>query len=213
MGIGSSVSHSGAGRRDRRKRYASQASAARTAAIKNSSTGQPAAVGQTVVKAPVSAAVAFAWVPTRSRAAWIAFGHPTRRAISRVIPRARARSAHQEKAFGERFALLRFRRRSSTLPTRKNEDPGLRRPPARGCRLRDRLAAGVQVRQIEGERRDEEDGQDQEQRDRPRELSAAKSEHIRAMALGAHNDFPEGPGCAGQAELSCSKKRFRLRSP
>src|SRR5205814_2545239 len=120
MGNGNAVSHSGAGRRDRRRRYTSQASAARTAAIKNSSTGQPEAAGQTVVKAPVSAAVAFVCVPTRSRAAWIAFGHPTRRAISRVIPRARARTAHQEKAFGGRFALLRFRRRSSTRQTRGN---------------------------------------------------------------------------------------------
>src|SRR5207249_10027951 len=82
MGIGNAVSHSGSGRRDRRRRYTSQASAARTAAIKNSSTGQPEAAGQTVVKAPVSAAVAFVCVPTRSRAAWIAFGHPTRRARS-----------------------------------------------------------------------------------------------------------------------------------
>src|SRR5437879_414454 len=94
-----------------------------------------------------------------------------------------------------------------------NEDPGPRRRPARGRRLRERLAPGVQIRQIEGERCDEEDGQDQEQRDRPRELSAAGWEHIRAKALGAHNDFPEGPGCADQAKLSCSKKRFRLRSP
>src|SRR5437879_10699846 len=132
MGIGSSVAHSGSGRRDRRKRYASQASAARTAAIKNSSTGQPAAVGQTVVNARAPAAVAFAWVPTRSRAAWIAFGHPTRRAISRVIPRARARSAHHENAFDGRFALLRFRRRSSTLPTRKNADRTVRRMVAIG---------------------------------------------------------------------------------
>src|SRR5207302_46622 len=64
--------------------------------------------------------------------AWIAFGDPTRRAISRVIPRARARSAHQEKAFGERFALLRLRRRSSTLPTRKNADRTVRRMVAIG---------------------------------------------------------------------------------
>src|SRR5207247_7793560 len=72
------------------------------------------------------------------------------------------------------------------------EDSGPRRRPAGGRRLRDRLAPSVQVRQIEGERRDEEDGQDQEERDRPRELSAAKSEHIRAQAHGAHNDFPGG---------------------
>src|SRR5437660_12474124 len=132
MGIGNAVSHSGSGRRDRGRRYTSRAGAAGRGAIKNGSTGQPGAVGQTVVKAPVSAAVAFAWAPTRSRAAWIAFGHPTRRAISRVIPRARARSAHQEKAFGERFALLRFRRRSSTLPTRKNADRTVRRMVAIG---------------------------------------------------------------------------------
>src|SRR5439155_1201719 len=116
VAIGNSVPHSGSGRRDRRRRYTSQASAARTAAIKNSSTGQPAAAGHTVVKAPESAAVAFVWVPTCSRAAWIALGHPTRRTISRVIPRARARTAHQEKAFGGRFTPLRFRRRRSTLP-------------------------------------------------------------------------------------------------
>src|SRR2546429_8085639 len=132
MGIGSSVSHSGTGRRDRRKRYASQASAARTAAIKNSSTGQPAAAGQTVVKAPVSAAVAFAWVPTRSRAAWIAFGHPTRRAISRVIPRARARSAHQEKAFGGGRAPLRLSWRGRTEPAPKNNEQTRERKEADG---------------------------------------------------------------------------------
>src|SRR5438034_5124958 len=122
MGNGNAVSHSGSGRRDRGRGSTGQARAGRTAAIKNSSTGQRGAAGQTVVKAPVSAAVAFVCVPTRSRAAWIAFGHPTRRAISRVIPMARARTAHQEKAFGGRFALLRFRRRSSTLPAEKNGD-------------------------------------------------------------------------------------------
>src|SRR5436309_13260361 len=132
MGIGNAVSHSGSGRRDRRRRYTSQASAARTAAIADSSTGQPEAAGQTVVKAPVYAAVAFVRVPTRARAAWSAFGHATRRAISRVIPRARTRTAHQEKAFGGRFALLRFRRRSSTLPTRKNADRTVRRMVAIG---------------------------------------------------------------------------------
>src|SRR5438876_2735421 len=130
MGIGNAVSHSGSERRNRRRRYTRQASAARTAAIKNSSTGQPEAAGQTVVKAPVSAAVAFVCVPTRSRAAWIAFGHPTRRAISRVIPMARARTAHQEKAFGGHLPVLRFRGRRRYLPEAKNPDRAVERMEA-----------------------------------------------------------------------------------
>src|SRR5207249_5509452 len=39
--------------------------------------------------------------------------------------------------------------------------------PARGARARNRLASGVQVRDVEGERRDQQDRQEQEERDRP----------------------------------------------
>src|SRR2546427_13158127 len=55
-------------------------------------------------------------------------------------------------------------------------------------RLRDRLAARVQVREIEGEGRDDDDGQGEEQWDRPCERFAAKPEHTREKARGAHYD-------------------------
>ena len=228
MGIGNAVSHSGSGRRDRRRRYTSQASAARTAAIKNSSTGQPEAAGQTVVKAPVSAAVAFVCVPTRSRAAWIAFGHPTRRAISRVIPMARARTAHQEKAFGGRFALLRFRRRSSTLPTRKNADRTVRRmvaigsgtkTPARDAGPPGAVACGIDSPPVSRFARLKASAATRRTARTRRRGTAHANFLRRSRNTSARRRsalitiFPEGPGCADQAELSSSKKRFRLRSP
>src|SRR3989449_87293 len=66
--------------------------------------------------------------------------------------------------------------------------------PARGAAPRDRLASGVEVRDVEGERRDEQDRQEQEQRDRPLGLPPPRADHVCAKAPCAHNGFPDSRG-------------------
>src|SRR6266705_4820379 len=65
---------------------------------------------------------------------------------------------------------------------------------ARGAPSRDRLASGVKVRHVEGERRDEHDRQEQEQRDRPLGLPPPRADHVCAKAPCAHNGFPDSRG-------------------
>src|SRR5438128_7115142 len=65
---------------------------------------------------------------------------------------------------------------------------------ARGAPSRDRLSPGVEVRDVEGERRDEQDRQEQEQRDRPLGLPPPRADHVCAKAPCAHNGFPDSRG-------------------
>src|SRR2546421_11610594 len=65
---------------------------------------------------------------------------------------------------------------------------------ARGAPSRDRLSPGVEVRDVEGERRDEHDRQEQEQRDRPLGLPPPHADHVCAKAPCAHNGFPDSRG-------------------
>src|SRR5712691_2545499 len=62
---------------------------------------------------------------------------------------------------------------------------------ARGAPSGNRLAPGVEVRDVEGERRDEQDRQKQEQRDRPLRLPPPRADHVCAKAPWSHNGFPD----------------------
>src|SRR3989454_4308192 len=80
---------------------------------------------------------------------------------------------------------------------RRDDAERARFRPARGAAPRDRLASGVEVRDVEGERRDEQDRQEQEQRDRPLGLPPPRADHVCAKAPCAHNGFPDSHGSRG----------------
>src|SRR3989442_942057 len=85
---------------------------------------------------------------------------------------------------------------------------------ALGAPSRNRLPPGVEVRDVEGERRDEDDRKEQEQRDRPLGLSPPRADHACAKAPCAHNGFPDSRGSQeAYATPSCSKNCARRRWP
>src|SRR5207245_9675122 len=82
-----------------------------------------------------------------------------------------------------------------------------RRGTAGGAPSRDPLPAGVEVRDVERERGDEDDREEQEQRDRPLGPPPPRASHARTKAPCAHNGFPDSLGSRGSVRPHPSARR------